>query len=299
MESHSTLPPAAPPPSFNPGRIENYYDQVHKASWVRRTAGIFAGATLGIIFGGAIGAIAAFIPFMLGAAALAPPLGAVLLSAAIYAGVGGFMGPVVGTAVGESAGAVAGGLAVREHQEIQANAQQPVIAAQATKDAGPSGPQYFSWRPAAFFGTLCGGFGAMTAATGIPLLQSANTMLFSAAVGGAALTGGAAVAATAIVFGLFGSLMGFKFGRFSNELSNFYTKVLIDNWGEKKDPEPQMAPSVAPAITRQPVAAPIPDIHELPGESRVVLPEKRSLAPEVIASRREVERAVHTGTQLS
>lgn len=250
--SMDATPPetATAPPPFNPARIANYYDQVHKASWGRRAAGLFAGATLGFGFGGAIGAIAAFLPWLLMGAAL-PALGAIALSAAIYAGIGAFSGVVVGTAVGESAGAVAGGLAIREHQESLANAQQPIIATQPTRDAGPSGPKYFSWRPAAFFGTICSAFGAITTATGSPIVISAAATLF----GG--VTGAALVPAAAIMFGLFGSLFGFKFGRFSNGLSNFHMKALSDDlWTNKKTTPEVISPAPTPAPVKQPVAEP-------------------------------------------
>lgn len=312
----------SPPPAFNPGRIENYYDQVHKASWVRRAAGIFAGATLGIIFGAAIGLIAACIPFILSTLGVGTALGMsiapgtlalltpaiALKSAAIYATIGGFMGPAVATDVGSSAGAVAGGLAVREHQELQAKAQEPVIAAQPTKDAGPSGSKYFSWRPGLFFTGVCGAFGAMaqlaangaglTLANGGAPLLSANTLLF-AGVAGVTMTGTAAVIATAAVFALFGALFGFKFGRFSNNLSNFYTKILTDEfWNKKKQPSPaleeQQNISTERSIPLAKQAALSTTLEtEFPGESlpnRRYATEPKLLTPETLVATREIAR---------
>lgn len=298
--------------AYNPSRIENYYDQVHKASWVRRAAGLFAGATLGIALGALVGLAASCIPFLMSAAGIGTALGLTiapgttalltpliaLKSAAIYAGIGGFMGMGVGTAVGESAGAVAGGLAIREHQEIEAsNTEQPVIAAQPAKDAGPSGNKYFSWKPAAFFATLCGAFGAATAATGSGALLSANTLLFTTALTGVTLTGGAAIIATAAVFAIFGSLFGIKVGRMSNELSNFYTKALTDDLWKKKEPEKTIAaaPSVAPVVvperitpSHQPEIAP----PATPQRSFSAMTSQKSLKPEEILAARETQQAI-------
>lgn len=278
-----------PPIAYNPGRIRNYYDEVHKAAWVRRTAGIFAGATAGIMLGAAVGLALAFLPYALvtlgvagitapGVSALVAPM-IIAKSAAMYAAIGGFMGVGVGAAVGESAGAVAGGLAIREHQEDQAQVQQPVIATQQAKSAGPSGPKYFSWRPAAFFATICSGFGAMVgslaAATGPTSWLSAGTFnMFLAAVPGVAIApfSAAAIAGTAAVFGVFGLVFGVKVGRITSDLSNFYTKVLTDDWGKRQEVIAE------PSISHQPVV-----LQEHTVQKEVAIPAPELPAPEVAA----------------
>lgn len=294
-------------PPFNPARIANYYDQVHKASWGRRAAGLFAGATLGLMFGALVGLGAAFIPALLvnmgitgvsvaaGTPWLLTPLMA-LKSAALYGGIGAFMGIGTATAVGESAGAVAGGLAIREHQESLANAQQPIIATQPTQDAGASGPKYYSWRPGLFFAAITGAFGAFTAAVGGSLV-SANTLLVLGATTGITIAAGsaAAIIASAAVFALLGGLFGLKAGRMSVGLSNFYMKALSDDlWTSKKSTPEVTSPAPTPAPIRQSVAEHVSDTPEPAQPSRVTVPEKRSLAPEEIAAHREAERAQQT-----
>ncbi len=298
----------------NPARIEHYYDQVHKASWVRRVGGLFAGATLGVISGAVLGLAAAFLPMGLAALGVAgavggmPALGVIATTVATYAGIGAFMGITVGTAVGESAGAVAGGLALQENRDaVSQNLPSPEQAAKLPTEIPqppPPGAKYFSARPAAFFATLCGGFGAMVAASSNPLAMSASAMLFGA------VTGPAGIAASAIMFGLFGSLFGFKFARFSNQLSNFYTKILTDDKSHVKptaqeagitakgpavQAEKEKAHSAPATLEVQAEAAP-PRVFATQPKS--LTPEPKSITPEAVLAERQrtqQEEAVNRG----
>jgi hypothetical protein len=297
--------PASPTPApaaYNPTRIGNYYDQVHKASWGRRAAGLFAGATLGLAIGAGVGLIAAFLPYALtqfgfggvelvqggftalGSVTNLPSFSSILSCIGIYGGAAAFMAGAVATDVGASAGAMAGGLAVREHQETQANAQQPVIAAQPTKDAGPSGPKYFSWKAGGTLAALCGGFGAMVAATGAPFVQSGLALLLPI---GVSLSGPAAIVASAVMFAVFGACFGIKAGRLTNQLSNFYTKILTDDFWKKKEPVQE----AALPLPQQEKIGPAPSLpsqepqHEAAPERKFAV-QPKSLTPEAVLAER-------------
>lgn len=311
MENNTNSIAATETPVFNPNRIAHYYDQVHRASWGRRAAGLFAGATLGLGFGALVGLGAAFIPALLvnlgvpgvtvaaGTPWLLTPLMA-LKSAAIYGGVGAFMGVGTATAVGESAGAVAGGLAIREHQEELAGKQNGTQTSPALQPVGenPSNIWGYSVKPGLFFAAITGAFGAFTAAVGAPLL-SANTLLVLGATTGITIAAGsaAAIIASAAVFALLGGLFGIKAGSMSVALSNFYMKALSGKLFEPAAPEksleksPAIAPAVAPVIGEKPPAEMAP-AQEAPAPTKTFATEPKSLKPEDLAAQREVAAAL-------
>lgn len=133
------------------------------------------------------------------------------------------------------------------------------VPATSSQACGTGFAKYFNWKTASATAPLCASFGALLAAdpaSSIPKL-----------IGGG-LTGDAAMAASAVVFGTFGAVFGVRAGMVSNEISNFYTKILsgkmFEETSEKSPEKPVLAqvrvaalPSPAqPALVQSPVVQP-------------------------------------------
>lgn len=223
--------------------IEDYYDQIHRTTWARRTAGMLGGATLGAIYGGAVGAIAAFIPHILsalgvaGAATAVLPalsLGTIAASVALFAGATAFIGMLVTADVAANAASSAVGLEEKERREkisqLNGNGKsllpdQIEAAVQPEKEkkekVSVKGPPLFSWKVGLVASALFAAFGAL-----IAFNPYTSAMLFKEAFPG--LTGAAAVTASTVTFGMFGVFMGMKSSLLTNKLSNFYYDLVTE-----------------------------------------------------------------------
>ncbi|MDE3059813.1 MAG: hypothetical protein KGJ06_02250 [Pseudomonadota bacterium] len=222
---------------------DDYYDAIHQATWTRRTAGFLAGTTLGVLFGGTIGAVAAFLPYVIStlgvagasiAAASPPGAAAIALSAGLFAGISGLMGFAAVATVGADAGAIAAGLAEKEKREVAA---QPIIEREPQEKAAEPVPSIFNWKVAAITVPLFAAFGAITALH--PATASAVAALGFEGPTLAQPASAAAIAATSSVFGMFGSLIGFKFSYLTNKFSNFYMGIITGK-SLSQEPEKEM-----------------------------------------------------------
>jgi len=244
----------------------DYYDKIHRATWVRRVAGTMTGATMGAMFGAVIGIVAAFLPYTLGALGVAgatavamPALLTVASTAALFAGAAAFIGIALASDVGANAGSIAAGLEEKEKREeakglYKSQEQSPSQEAQKTNDVpnGNGAPKYFSWKVASITAPLFDAFGALIAANPHPAVSSALAMM-TGSVGG--LGGVAAMVASAVVFGMFGACIGAKNAMFSNKISNFYSKLITDKFfvdAPEKAPavQPSAEPVLVPAVTQ-------------------------------------------------
>lgn len=240
----------------------DYYDRVHRVTWLRRTAGIFTGATMGGAYGAIIGAALSFMPYILGSLKVAgavaagatvalPELAFIGATMALVAGFGAFLGITVATDVGATAGAVSAGLEEQDRrlkgELLQKNAA-PLGKTGQSKD--PNGPtnklepeqkpyvKWFNWKVAPITGLLLAAFGAMIAL---------NPLTAGGVVSTLGVSGIAAVITSAVGLGMFGGLMGFTNSRISNHISNFYTKLLSGKYFDRA-PEPvAAAPTQSPA----------------------------------------------------
>jgi hypothetical protein len=248
---------ASTPVSNQPAETEDYYDKVHRASWAYRTASFIGCAMVGVAFGAVAGAIAAFLPCIMGALGIAgaaavamPGLAAVAGSAALFAGVGGLMGFAAGGVVGASSGAVAAGLAEKEKREHQKDGhsvsrQAPPVRPPEIKNAGI--PKLFSWKVALFTVPLVAGFGALLAlnpatAPGVAMLGFQGATAATATVA-AQPASAAAIAASASMFGMLGAAFAFKFSYLTNVATNFSMKMIS---GKLLSAEPEKMAAIQP-----------------------------------------------------
>lgn len=204
---------------------KDYYDIIHRPTWARRTAGLFAAGIMGAAFGGVMGVVAAFLPCALAAigvagasAAALPGIAAIASSAALFAGVLAGIGMVIGADVGANSGSIAAGLAEKEKREASNDPSKSVSGP--ASEAGPSSP--YLWKAAPFLIPMFAAFGALTALN--PLTASAITSL-SFPGGAFAAQSVASVVASSVLFGVGGSLMAFRSSKFTNQLSNFFMDV--------------------------------------------------------------------------
>lgn len=244
--------------------VEDYYDKIHRSTWGRRTAGLIGGAVVGVTFGGIIGAVAAFLPYLFGlmgvagaAAVAAPGIAAVASTAAVFAGVVGLMGSAAMATVGADAAAVSAGMAEKDRRDN--NAEQVIV-----KDPAPEKtPKLFNWKVAAVTVPMMAAFGALIALS--PLSASTMATLGFQGATAAAPATTAAIAASSAVFGMFGTLFGLKMSYITNKASNAaHDFITGKTFGG--------APAVAPAIqvAAQPEQQPevqIVNAPEAPGKS--------------------------------
>lgn len=196
---------------------QDYFDTVHRKTWMRRTASFMAGTTLGIISGAAIGLVAAFVPSLLvgvgiaeAAAALTPLI--VAQSVAAFAAVGALMGFAALAAEGSDAAAVSSAFEEKERRDREAGvAVSPGVQKEQTA------PAIFNWKAAAITVPAAAGVGALLAVGGIGLGPA--TMGFAA-------SSPAGVVASAASFGMFGSLLAQPYAHYLGKLTKFYSKVL-------------------------------------------------------------------------
>ena len=227
----------------NDVKVEDYYDKIHQKAWARRTAGFMAGATLGGAHGAFIGVVAAFIPFLLGAAAL-PTLPAIAVSTAVFFGTGALMGIAGMAIVGADAGSVAGGLEEKERREKIAALSQGQPLPDAPEKKTEENPKLYNWKVAVLTVPLFAAFGALLAMGN--LAPPAALFSFAAQSPGA-------VAASAAVMGMFGNVIGFKNSYIGNQISNFYMKMnsgaLFEAIREKVQEPTRVTNPIEPYIT--------------------------------------------------
>lgn len=249
--------------------VDDYYDKIHRASWLRRCCGILAGGTLGAAYGGIIGSIAAFIPSAVTALGLAgataasaaalPELGAIGLSAAILAGIGSLIGIAAVSIVGADAGAVAAGLTEKEKREKLDKLKDsgsldpaaiPEVQINKTQDKTP---KPFRWNSAIVTVPLFAAFGALISFTPAMAPMLAATP-FSLAAGS-----NAAVAASAGIMGMFGMVFATPQSYVTNKVANFYYKVQTGQlFAGKKDQGPYAEISAQPPV--QPEVSNAPEL---------------------------------------
>jgi hypothetical protein len=238
----------ANPPPDNVAPVEDYYDKIHGKTWGRRTSGFIAGATLFGGFGMVGGAIAAFLPYALGAAgiagaaAVAAPGALVIASnAALFGGAAAWLGMTIGADVGSNAGSVAAGLEEKEKRE---KSGQPAVAqSQAATTAKP--PRLFNWKVGLVMGLMFAAFGALIALN--PITASTVALM------GFAAASPAASVASASVLGMFGATMGVNFPYLSNKISNYYSRLLKGKTFEKTtDSEAAASLPLQPAVQQAP-----------------------------------------------
>ncbi|MEJ0010606.1 MAG: hypothetical protein WDN72_09005 [Alphaproteobacteria bacterium] len=291
---------------YNTVHVDDYYDKVHRSTWTRRTAGFLGGATMGVVYGGIIGAIGAYLPHVLGMLGVAgatavglPALTVVATAAATCALVGVAFGMVILPDVAANSASISAGLEEFEKRHktermldggLVTDKMTPV-----TKGDEPTSARIaphtklFSWKVAAVTVPLFAAFGIMVALAGIAPV---------AALAGLAAHSTASVVAAGAMFGMFGSLMAIKNSLISNKITNFYFKVLTEQYFEKKHP--------AHAVERQ-AATDIPEMATAPALREAELPEipardgaftegvKRAGAAGIMASReREQSNAANS-----
>lgn len=232
--------------------VEDYYDKVHVKTWSRRTAGFITGATLFGGFGMIGGALAAFLPYALGAAGIAgasavgaPTALAIASNAALFGGAAAWLGMSIASDVGANAGSVAAGLEEKEKREA---AQQP--AKQRTAPAPQEKPKMFNWKVSLVVGLMFAAFGALIAFN--PLTASAvASMGFAAASPAASIASGT-------VLGMLGATMGINFPVLSNKISNYYSKLLKGKLFEPAPAQPQVETVRAPELPSRAQAQEVP-----------------------------------------
>ena len=226
---------------------EDDYNYIHKQTWVRRTTGLLGGATLGGMYGAAIGAVAACLPYIFGAmniAGAAPvlfsaALAAVPASAALFSCFGAAIGLAIGADVGSNSGSDAASTEI-ERQRGRVAGNDPEISLSASKGSG-----MYIWKAALVLIPLFAAAGALMAlspvtTTAIALLGFKGAVAATAAIPATATTAAvaahgfiaatpAAIAASATIFGMFGALMPIKNSIIHNKISNFYQRLLTDN----------------------------------------------------------------------
>ena len=224
----------------HPIEIEDYYDKVHQSTWARRSAGIMAGATLGVGYGAAIGAIAAYIPSLLqaiGIIAAAVTLPAITVttvatSAAMFAGIAGLLAIAAVATVGGDSASVASGMAEKEKREKTGELKENgLLHPEANtslhlKETKEKWPAPFKWRTALFTVPLFAAFGALIAMNPI----TAPTVVTGTGLGTLGLVAGnaAATTASAAIFGMWGAVFATPQSFYTNKMTNFYLKVLKD-----------------------------------------------------------------------
>jgi predicted PurR-regulated permease PerM len=217
-----------PEPAAN--EPEDFYDKVHRKTWVRRVAGFMGGATLFAAIGAVGGVVAAFMPYAFGALGIAgaaavglPTVAAVLSSVALFAAATGLLGMAIGADVGSNAGSVAAGLNEKEKREI-ANGNSPLKEQGKEKDQKPT--PAFNWKVGAVSAGLFAAFGALMAFNPITAAVVVGAVGFPAA-------STAAVTASATLMGMFGATIGMPFGKYSNQLSNYYSDLITGKMFEE------------------------------------------------------------------
>lgn len=252
--------------------IEGYYDQIHRTTWARRVAGVLAGTTLGALYGAAIGVLATFVPYVLHAlgvpgaenvnvSALTPS--AVGSSAALFSAVTAGIGMTFAADVAVTSASSAVGMEEKEKreklQELRTGipekvckdcAEESAIARKELKqdEDGSKGPPLFSWKVAAVTVPLFAAFGALiglNAYTAAAVFNSAFTDLASG-------VSAASVAGSAVVFGMFGTIVGIKNSLLTNKLTNFYYDVVTERLFNKGPQQDAVAlPHQAISTTRE------------------------------------------------
>lgn len=268
-----------------PATADDYYDNIHRATWIRRSAGLLTGGTLGAAYGAAVGAVAAFLPYALGALGVAgaapvalPGVLAVASGAALFASAGAFLGVTLCTDVGANAGSISAGLAEKENRERAATALATDKAPASPAFTPPASKGLFNWRIAAVTTPLLTAFGALIAANPHPATSSALAMMTGSAGG---LSGPAAIAASGAIFGMVGALLGMKNSVISNQMSNVYTKIITDNYFTRA---PEKAAEVSVSAPQR--MSPAPDAEKVLHAS-TQFSERRVSFQEVVALRNE------------
>lgn len=231
---------------------EDLYSKVHKRVWSRRTAGFLAGATLLGTFGAVGGAIASFLPPVLGAMGVAgvtstamPGLVAIASNAALFGGAAAWLGMGIGADVGANSGAAVATIEV-EHERMQQLTGKKAPEEPATPPALPV--KLLNWKVAAVTTALFATFGALIALN--PLTAVAVGLM------GFKAGSTAAVIASATTLGMFGAAMGVNFPELSYRLTRGYSRLLKGKWFEKE---------TAPApVAEKEVAAPAPEQKSAP-----------------------------------
>lgn len=218
-------------------KIDDYYNKIHRHTWIRRTAGLLTGATLGGAYGAMIGAVAAYLPAGLAAlgvagvtAAALPTLAVVATTAALFAGITAIIGIALTADVSANSASIAAGLEEKEKRENGSG-----ISPEKVKDSPLS--QLYVPRVAMVTIPLFAAFGAVI---------GLSPLTASAAVGALGITGGsaAAVAASSLIFAMGGAFMGFKNSQISNQLSNFYYKAVTDQLFNPAQQKETAAPEI-------------------------------------------------------
>lgn len=210
--------------------VEDNYDKIHRATWARRTTGLFAGGLLGGVYGTVVGLAASFLPYALSTlgvpgaeGAALPGLGTVASTTALFAGVAAVLAMPLGADVGANAGSIAAALAEKEKraglEKTKEAAGAPEKEAPPTRAGGKQSSLYVPYG-ALITVPLFAAFGAVIALS--PLTASTIASL------GLQAQSAAAVAASAATFGLFGALMPFKNSMFTNKMSNYFMDVFME-----------------------------------------------------------------------
>lgn len=221
--------------------VGDYYDKLHHTTWARRTAGMLAGATLGGGYGLVIGTMAAFLPYAFSAVGLAaagiaaPALGTVLASAALFAVVTAFIGMAVTTDVSTNAASSAAGMEEKEKREhfqhLQDGTPSPEYQKALEEDEKRhiKRPPFFNWKIPAVTVPLFAAFGALM---GVNSFTAATVV--KEAFPALAADATASIIASATMFGMFGTLLGFRNSDISNKLCNFYFKLVTSQLFDKE-----------------------------------------------------------------
>lgn len=233
--------------------IDDYYDKIHRTTWIRRSAGTMTGATMGVMYGAVIGTIAAFLPYALsamgvaGAAAgvAAPSFAAIGSSIALFSAAAGLLGMVFASEVATHTASTAAGLEEKEKREKLEKQVDGVVASRAPASVSGKEPPLFNWKISLVTTPLFAAFGALLA-----LNPHTSALVLEKAVFPNLIDTGstAAIATSTIIFGMFGSVFACKNSLISNKLTNFYYKALSDQLFTRS---PEKSPVVVPEKTQE------------------------------------------------
>lgn len=221
---------------------EELYENIHKKTWMRRTAGFLGGATLFAGVGALGGLLASVMPPLLsalevpGAAAGVgmPGLLTVASNVALFGGAAAWLGLTIGADVGANAGSAAA--SIEENEKLaRANGGKGIV--QSTEPKKPV--KLFNWKVGLFTGLLLATFGALIALNPI----TASTV---ALMGFQAGSTAASVASAAVLGGL-GLSIGANFAHLSHKLSAGYAKILKGKAFDKGE-----APAAVPEKSAEP-----------------------------------------------